>query len=165
VEAVGTEPAAVAEHSGLGRRKAGRLLNLVELARQAHDGPPEELDVVARVVELAESHRNLERSRVEMMRTYAETDRCRSEFLVGYFGEELEERCGVCDNCRAGVAPDPADEPESSYSVQDHVHHQTFGAGVVTDIEEDRVTVLFDEVGYRTLDLELAEEGRLEQAP
>jgi ATP-dependent DNA helicase RecQ len=165
VEAVGTDPEAVAERAGLGRRKAGRILNLVELARQTHDGPPEELDVVARVIELAESHRSLERSRVEMMRTYAETDRCRSEFLVGYFGEELEERCGMCDNCVAGVAPDPADEPDSSYSVQDRVHHATFGSGVVTDIEEDRVTVLFDEVGYRTLDLELAEEGRLEQAP
>jgi ATP-dependent DNA helicase RecQ len=165
VEALGTEPDAVAERAGLGRRKAGRILNLVELARHAHDGPPEELDVVGRVIELAESHRHLERSRVDMMRAYAETDRCRAEFLVGYFGEELEERCGACDNCVSGVAPDPADEPGSSYAVLDRVHHGTFGAGVVTDVEDDRVTVLFDEVGYRTLALELAEDGLLEKVP
>ena len=155
---VGTEPRAVADHSGLGPRKAGRILNLLELVRQSHDEP--DLDPVAAVVALAESHRSLEHSRVEMVRAYAETDRCRSEFLVGYFGEDLEERCGSCDNCRAGLAPEPG-AVEGSYAVQERVRHPSFGTGVVTDLEEDRVTVLFDDVGYRTLALDLAEEGRL----
>ncbi|HEU5037169.1 MAG TPA: RecQ family ATP-dependent DNA helicase [Nocardioides sp.] len=158
VEEVGTDPRAVAERSGLGRRKAGRILNLLELVRQAQVDP--DADPVAGAVALAESHRSLERSRVDMMRAYAETDRCRSEFLVGYFGEQVEERCGRCDNCRAGTVPEtrPA---HATYAIQGRVRHDTFGTGVVTDIEEDRVTVLFDDVGYRTLSLELAEEGLL----
>ena len=104
----------------------------------------------------------LERSRVEMMRAYAETDRCRSEFLVGYFGEEMAERCGRCDNCAAGRAPDPAGPAGSAYAVQQRVRHDDFGTGIVTDVESDRLTVLFDEVGYRTLSLELAEGGLLD---
>ena len=154
---VGTEPRAVAEATGTGPRKAGRILNLLELVRQSRP----DADRVEGVVELAESHRSLERSRVEMVRAYAETDRCRAEFLVGYFGERLEHRCGVCDSCRAGTAPDPVDRADAPYAVQDKVRHDEFGTGVVTDLEEDRLTVLFDEVGYRTLSIELVEGGLL----
>jgi ATP-dependent DNA helicase RecQ len=151
------DPREVAERTGLGRRKAGRLLNLVTLARQARpDESPEDA-----ALEIAEAHRKLERSRVEMMRAYAETDRCRADFLLSYFGEPTASRCGVCDNCRAGVAPEPADERQASYPVQSHVVHDEFGAGVVTDVEEDRITVLFDDVGYRTLSTEVVEEQDL----
>ncbi|GAB6985885.1 RecQ family ATP-dependent DNA helicase [Nocardioides pyridinolyticus] len=156
-EEAGTEPRAVADATGMGPRKTGRMLNLLELVRQSRpDAEP-----VDGVLELAESHRMLERSRVEMVRAYAETDRCRAEFLVGYFGERLEHRCGVCDTCRAGAAPDPVDRAYAPYAVQDKVRHEEFGTGVVTDVEEDRLTVLFDEVGYRTLSLELVEDGLL----
>jgi ATP-dependent DNA helicase RecQ len=98
---------------------------------------------------------------VEMMRAYAETDRCRAEFLVGYFGERLGERCDVCDSCRAGTAPEPAALDGSPYALQEQVRHEEFGPGVVTDLEEDRLTVLFDDVGYRTLSLEVVAEQEL----
>ena len=39
--------------------------------------------------------------------------------------------------------------------------HAEFGAGMVTDVEEDRLTVLFDDVGYRTLSLAVVEEEGL----
>ena len=84
--------------------------------------------------------RSLERSRVEMMRGYAETDRCRTEFLVGYFGERLGERCGVCDNCRAGVGAEPAERRGRAVRrCRREVRHEEFGEGVVTDLEEDRL--------------------------
>jgi ATP-dependent DNA helicase RecQ len=156
--AVGSDPAAVAERSGLGRRKAARILNLHDEAGQALDRGD---DPVRGVVELAEARRHLERSRVEMMRAYAETDRCRAEFLVGYFGERLGERCDVCDSCRAGTAPEPAALDGSPYALQEQVRHEEFGPGVVTDLEEDRLTVLFDDVGYRTLSLEVVAEQEL----
>jgi ATP-dependent DNA helicase RecQ len=101
---------------------------------------------------------------VDMMRGYAETDRCRAEFLLGYFGEELDELCGTCDNCREGVATETSRNDDSSYRLQSQVRHEEFGAGTVTDLEEDRITVLFDDVGYRTLALEVVEEqGLLER--
>ncbi|WGL50474.1 ATP-dependent DNA helicase [Nocardioides sp. BP30] len=139
------------EATDLGPRRRQRIRNLLDLAAHSHPGR----DRVAAVIELAEAHRSLERSRVDMMRGYAETQRCRMEFLVGYFGEEVDGRCGTCDNCRAGIAPDPAALAEAPFGVQTRVRHEEFGAGVVTDVEEDRLTVLFDEVGYRTLSLEL----------
>lgn len=36
--------------------------------------------------------------------------------------------------------------------------HDEFGEGTVMDVEEDRVTVLFDDVGYRTLHLPTVQE-------
>jgi ATP-dependent DNA helicase RecQ len=33
------------------------------------------------------------------------------------------------------------------------VRHDTFGTGVVMSLEGDEITVLFDDVGYRTLSL------------
>jgi ATP-dependent DNA helicase RecQ len=139
------------ETTGLGVRRLRRIRNLLELAAESR---PDE-DPVEAALELAEAHRSLERSRVDMLRGYAETQRCRMEFLVGYFGEPVEGRCGSCDNCRADVAPDPADERHAPYPVQTRVAHPEFGEGVVTDVEKDRLTVLFDDVGYRTLSLEL----------
>jgi ATP-dependent DNA helicase RecQ len=137
------------------------MLNLLEVVREAHDEPHRELDAVSAVVEMAEAHRSLDRSRVEMMRAYAETSRCRSEFLIGYFGEQRDTLCGSCDNCRSGVAPVPGHHGDTTYDVQERVEHADFGVGVVTDIEDDRLTVLFEDVGYRTLVLRLAEGGLL----
>ncbi|MEZ0579949.1 ATP-dependent DNA helicase RecQ [Nocardioides sp. MH1] len=156
------DPRAVAERAGVGRQKAGRILNLLDLVEGAGAATSAKRQV-AGVLKVAEAHKQLERSRVDMMRAYAETDRCRAEYLVGYFGEQVE-RCGACDNCRAGVAPEPHDG-EAAYPVQAAVEHEEFGRGVVTDVEEDRLTVLFDEVGYRTLSLEVLDaEGLLRLA-
>ena len=56
------------------------------------------------------------------------------------------------------VEEPPADSP---YELQQRVVHPEFGAGVVSDLEADRLTVLFDDVGYRTLALALVEQERL----
>jgi ATP-dependent DNA helicase RecQ len=98
----------------------------------------------------AERRSNVDRSRVEMMRQYAETTGCRRRFLLGYFGEESPHRCGACDNCAAGVTG-PAPAPAGEFPVQQPVRHREWGRGVVVASESDRVTVLFDEIGYRTL--------------
>ncbi|MEV7432025.1 RecQ family ATP-dependent DNA helicase [Nocardioides sp. NPDC092400] len=160
---VGTDPKDVAGAAGFGPRKTGRILNLLVLVHETRPEANRPDDAVAAVVDIAESHRRLERSRVDMMRGYAETDRCRSAYLQGYFGEQAEHRCGRCDNCRAGIAEDPADEQDVAYPVQSEVRHEEFGPGVVTDVEDDRVTVLFESVGYRTLSLDVVEEHELLQ--
>jgi ATP-dependent DNA helicase RecQ len=91
------------------------------------------------------------RSRVEMMRGYAEHFTCRRAFLLGYFGEAFDPPCGNCDNCDAGhgVADDSgADEP---FAIGERVHHPEFGPGTIQALEAGIVTVVFDRVGYKTL--------------
>ncbi|HEX5826425.1 MAG TPA: RecQ family zinc-binding domain-containing protein [Candidatus Limnocylindrales bacterium] len=113
-----------------------------------------------------ERRRLVERSRVEMIRGYAEAPGCRRAFLLGYFGEPFDPPCGRCDRCRAVASPGraaPAAQPylPSPFAAGDRVRHATFGAGVVTALEPDRLTVAFDDVGYRTLAAGTAEDGRL----
>ncbi|HEY0700469.1 MAG TPA: RecQ family zinc-binding domain-containing protein, partial [Micromonospora sp.] len=109
-------------------------------------------DAVDRAVAAAEAHQRLVRSRIRMMRLYAETTGCRRQHLLGYFGEHLTEPCGNCDTCDAGTArrrePGTGEFPADSA-----VRHREWGAGVVMSVEEDRITVLFDDLGYRTLSL------------
>ncbi|MFC6089883.1 RecQ family zinc-binding domain-containing protein [Saccharothrix lopnurensis] len=95
----------------------------------------------------------MDRSRIEVLRAYAETRACRRQHLIGYFGEVLERACGNCDTCWSGDAGTgvPAN-PE--YPAQSRVRHAEFGAGTVVQSETDRLTVLFEEVGYKTLSLE-----------
>jgi ATP-dependent DNA helicase RecQ len=100
------------------------------------------------------------------MRGYAETTECRRQFLLGYFGEQLDEPCGNCDNCSAGTAqerPAPA-EHDTPFPVETPVEHSEWGPGVVMRVEDDRLVVLFDEVGYKTLGIAAVTENNLLKA-
>jgi ATP-dependent DNA helicase RecQ len=159
----GVDVKALREETGRGATPLARDLNLLEqveavvldedgAAHPNEDGPsPAEAAEAAR--ELAEHHEKVDQSRVEMMRGYAETTQCRRQFLLGYFGEQLDEPCGNCDNCSSGLAQEhegtsAADTP---FPVETPVEHREWGAGVVMRVEDDRLVVLFDEVGYKTL--------------
>ena len=96
--------------------------------------------------------RTIELTRVEMMRGYAETEDCRRAFLLGYFGEELPGLCRACDTCAAGTAEERSDV-DTGFGVQARVQHAEWGSGIVMREEDDRITVLFEQVGYRTLAL------------
>ncbi|HEU4514698.1 MAG TPA: RecQ family ATP-dependent DNA helicase [Nocardioidaceae bacterium] len=165
VDRTGTrDPRKVREQTGFGARKAGRILNLVELHVETGGRIDAGGETVDGVVERAEAQRRLEVSRVEMMRGYAETTRCRADFLLAYFGEEADGLCGICDNCREGVATQAVPDEDAAFPLQSRVRHEEFGEGTVTDLEEDRVTVLFEDAGYKTLSLDLVEEeGLLER--
>jgi ATP-dependent DNA helicase RecQ len=99
------------------------------------------------------SRKEYERTRVEMVRGYAETSGCRREYILSYFGEAFEPPCGNCDNCDAGnVAPNTGVHP---FAVGSRVRHHELGGGAVQRYDGDTVVVLFDEHGYRTLSLDL----------
>ena len=145
-----------------------RAVNLLEQAgavvtergrlRYATDRTPEQ--AVADAVEIAENHQRMVRSRLHMMRGYAETTGCRRQFLLGYFGEELAEPCGNCDNCAAGTAREQVPGTDE-FARDDAVRHPEWGRGVVLSVEQDRLTVLFDDVGYKTLSLSAVAENDL----
>ena len=68
--------------------------------------------------------------------------------------------CGHCDNCHDGrsVADAGAVGP---FPVHSTVRHAEWGPGMVMGYEEDRMTVLFDEVGYKTLSVPVVSEQGL----
>jgi ATP-dependent DNA helicase RecQ len=125
---------------------------------EAGDAPPLE-QAVERAFEAEEGRRQFDRSRVDMMRAYAETDACRRDFVLSYFGEAFDPPCGNCDNCLAGRSTaHAASEP---YPVGSRVVHADWGEGSVQRYDGEAVVVLFDEVGYKTLALEIVRERAL----
>ncbi len=113
----------------------------------------------------AEEHRQaFDRSRVEMMRAYAETDGCRRAFVLGYFGEAYEPPCDNCDVCERRGDAVRQDQHAGPFTVGDRVSHTTWGAGTVGQLEDGQITVVFDSVGYKTLGVELVlQRGLLER--
>ncbi|MGI5131380.1 RecQ family zinc-binding domain-containing protein [Pseudonocardia sp. CA-107938] len=152
--------AGVGEAAGLSRARRTAVLNLLEQAgavRIGADGvtrtevPLEQ--AIEDAVAVAERRRETVRSRIEMMRSYADAPGCRRIALLGYFGEERTEPCGNCDACDApGAAPEEP-PPDVGFAGGSDVEHDEFGAGTVMSVESDRVTVLFAEHGYKTIAL------------
>jgi ATP-dependent DNA helicase RecQ len=170
----GVDVRALREETGRAATPLARDLNLLEqvaavvldeagAAHPAADAPPPG-EAAAAARELAEHHERVDQSRVEMMRGYAETTDCRRQFLLGYFGEQLDEPCGNCDNCSAGTATDRAEEADSPFPPETPVEHAEWGPGIVMRVEDDRLVVLFEEVGYKTLALAAVTENGLLRA-
>ncbi|MFE9430952.1 RecQ family ATP-dependent DNA helicase [Streptomyces sp. NPDC006640] len=175
---------ALRERTGLSQTPLTSMLHLLEEAgavtTEKRGGvravPGARRDVCVReAVRIATARVDLERSRVEMMRAYAETNGCRRRHMLGYFGETLAEGdCAGCDTCArtqelketpvrtgdilSGTGPDPL-EPEAAGTADSYfppgmtVGHSTWGEGQVMSEEGNRITVLFESVGYRTLSL------------
>jgi len=92
--------------------------------------------------------REIEGSRLQMMRRYAEHTGCRRSFLLTYFGQNYPGPCGTCDNDRRHSAPRPIPEP---FGVGVRVESGRWGEGTVQRYDGEHVTVLFDDHGYREL--------------
>ncbi len=144
-------------------RKLTNAVNLLELAYVVTSGrsgfittDADTASAVRGAVDVAEAAERVDRTRVEMMRGYAETRECRRQFLLAYFGERLAEPCDNCDRCEANTAEgrEPQKSHQSPLPVDTPVEHKEWGSGVVISGEHDRITVLFNGYGYRTLSLE-----------
>ncbi|WP_206615301.1 RecQ family zinc-binding domain-containing protein [Rhodococcus spongiicola] len=120
-------------------------------------------DAVTVALHVAATDRRRDRSRVEMIQGYAETRGCRRRFLLEYFGEHPDRSCGNCDRCDENDSS-PIRFERSPFPVDTRVTHRDWGAGVVIRTETDRITVLFDEHGYRTLSLDALESTELLRA-
>jgi ATP-dependent DNA helicase RecQ len=162
-----TDVVELAAAMGIGRRAATvALARLVDVgaARWRSDGrarwtgafsASDAID--ASQVETAREH-EIERSRLEMMRRYAEHTGCRRSFLLTYFGQDYPGPCGACDNDRRRSGPQHGIEP---FPVGARVASERWGEGTVQRYDADQVTVLFDDHGYRDLLVPLVVEGGL----
>jgi ATP-dependent DNA helicase RecQ len=166
---------ALRDRTGLGPRKLGQLVALLEhvggavtrsggkVASPRYAPAPAEVATLA--VAEAERQQSLQKSRTDMMRGYAQARGCRGQALLAYFGEQMRHVCGHCDNCVAGRGK-PDNGAVGPFPVHTTVRHTEWGSGLVMGYEDDRMTVLFDEVGYKTLSVPVvSEQGLLVAEP
>jgi ATP-dependent DNA helicase RecQ len=95
-----------------------------------------------------ERENEIERTRLTMMRRYAENSGCRRSFLLSYLGQDYPPPCGNCDNDLEHPQQPRSDVP---FEVGARVVSERWGEGTVQHYDGDGVTVLFDEHGYREL--------------
>ena len=135
-----------------------------EIGRAGRDGEPADAVLFYRVEDLGmrrffasgaddEQRREFDRSRVEMMRGYAEHGHCRRAFILSYFGDDPPPECGNCDNCEAGHGR--SEDGDRPFEVGATVRHGEWGEGLVQRYDGDQIVILFESVGYRTLSVEL----------
>lgn len=157
---------ALVELTGFPARRVTALVNQLEEAGAVRTGKrgtrlnskAKLTALVDRAVQLAEARQRVDQSRLTMMRGYAETDGCRRQFLLGYFGENLPQPCGNCDACAEtpdaagpGNAEQRTSGAEDLFPLQSTVIHKEWGPGLVMRHEDDVMTVLFEQEGYKTL--------------
>ncbi len=173
----GARPADLQQELDLSHTRLTSAVNLLEQAGSiavVHDGEIQFVDgqvSIQAAVDDAEmaaaARQRVDRSRVDMIRGYAETPGCRRQFMLGYFGEDYPRLCGNCDNCDSGSAAayaaeqsarPPAAGERDRFAPDAAVSHRDWGDGTVMRVEPDRITVLFQDAGYRTLALDAIED-------
>jgi ATP-dependent DNA helicase RecQ len=157
------DPPALREASRLSATRLTTAVNLLEDAGALTvdesgritpaDDAPAPAEAAEAAMQRAKEREAVDRSRVELVRAYAETAGCRRQFLIGYFGESYEPPCNTCDRCATGDVED-SDSDDFAWHPNDRVRHESWGDGVVMRCESDRVTVLFETVGYKTIRLD-----------
>jgi ATP-dependent DNA helicase RecQ len=122
--------------------------------------------VVSAAVDEQEIRRRHARSRVDLLRGYAETSGCRRRYLLNALGEEFEAPCAACDNCLTGASESAGtDEIDGPFRLNDSVIHVRFGRGEVTRVEGEAVGVRFDTAGHKRFALpEVVDNGLLRLA-
>jgi ATP-dependent DNA helicase RecQ len=197
------------EASGFGARKLTQLLTLLEEVGavvtdaagklRSPDNAPLPVDAARLALAEVERHQTVQRTRIDMMRQFAESRSCRGQALLTYFGDRITGPCGHCDNCTdranradavtgvvttdpagpfatgesrpaevprsvqvpaaaAGAATTAGDEP---YPLHSTVRHNAWGSGTVLGYADDKMTVLFEAVGYKTLSVASVRKGNL----
>ena len=90
-----------------------------------------------------DKHRRLERHKLDTMLAFCEVSGCRRQILLGYFGEQLQEPCGHCDNCKTPVDTWRATEQVRKALSAIFRTGQRFGANYISDVlvgkEDERI--------------------------
>ncbi|HET6546148.1 MAG TPA: DNA helicase RecQ [Rhodanobacteraceae bacterium] len=129
-----------------------------ETGRAGRDGLPAEawmsfglgdLVLLAQFIsnsEAGEERKRVERGKLDALLGYAETVACRRQRLLAYFGEQMSEPCGNCDNCLDPPATwDATDAARKALSCV-YRTGQRFGAAYISRVlrgdADDRVRAL-----------------------
>jgi ATP-dependent DNA helicase RecQ len=158
---------AVASRTGMPATRVRRAVNAliaVGAVAEQRSGlrrrcPPDEVSEAVEAAQRSADQRRVQaETAVELVRRYAETEDCRRRLLLQLLGEDHPEPCGTCDNCDAGSSTTVQAHP---FALSQRVEHAEWGTGTVQQYEPGRVVVLFDEVGFRTLALDVVSERGL----
>ncbi|MBL4660151.1 MAG: DNA helicase RecQ [Alcanivoracaceae bacterium] len=90
-----------------------------------------------------DAHKRVLHNKLDSLIDLCEQSSCRRQTILGYFGEELEEPCGNCDNCLN--PPDKIDVTESAQKALSAVHRTEQGYGmmylidVLTGKDDERI--------------------------
>jgi len=87
-----------------------------------------------------EQFRRQEQQRLYAMLALCEMASCRRQALLGYFGDELKEPCGNCDNCLAPPLSWDATEPAQKVLSTIYRSGQRFGSQHIIDIVRGEAT-------------------------
>ena len=108
----------IAEYADVGQKRTQVILYMLAdagLVQRARGGyrlsvatPPTE-DEIAALLKSYEERAEHDKQRLADMMHYAETAGCRTQILRQYFGEDLGEPCGRCDNCERGLVDTEAE--------------------------------------------------------
>ncbi|HEY7419567.1 MAG TPA: helicase-related protein, partial [Ktedonobacteraceae bacterium] len=158
-----SDPKALKEELDISQTRLTQVLGYLEELGVVHilpDGkvkPDKKLSNLRKIaneaVRFHENRRQIVRSRLAMVQGYAEVRDCRRKYLLNYFGEDLDEPCGFCDVCESRL---PARQSNSMpFPTNSRVAHTVWGQGLVIRYEEDKMVVLFDDVGYKALSIEI----------
>jgi ATP-dependent DNA helicase RecQ len=132
------------------------------------DDAPDLAEAAEAAVELSERRHQFEQSRLAMMRGYAELTDCRRAYLLHYFGAAYDPPCGNCDTCEtnahAVTSPSATATADQPFPLKSRVAHAKWGEGLVMRYEGDKLTILFDAVGYKTLAVTVVQENELLQS-
>jgi len=186
------------EVSSFSARKLTQLITLLEEVGavvgdadgklRSPDNAPLPVDAARLALLEVDRHQTVQRTRIDMMRQFAESRGCRGQALLTYFGDRITGPCGHCDNCTRSAIGDPEDDaiadsqtvssavqvptqpsPRSAadamrdepYPLHSTVRHKAWGSGTVLGYTDDKMTVLFETVGYKTLSVASIRKGNL----
>ena len=115
--------------SGFSARKLTQLVTLLEEVGavvtdpdgklRSADNAPLPVDAARLALAEVDRHQTIARTRIDMMRQFAESRGCRGQALLTYFGDRITGPCGHCDNCTtnradAAATPTPAASPAAT---------------------------------------------------
>lgn len=99
----------------------------------------------------AAEQKRVERQKLEAMLAFCELTGCRRQHLLGYFGEDLPEPCGNCDNCLNPPQTWDATEPARKALSCVYRTGQRFGVAHLVDVLMGKDSERIHSLGHNRL--------------